>query len=50
MTVETMQAPKTDRYSTINWITFVAMSAFHVAAVAALFYLSWTAVAMTAIF
>ena len=50
MTVETMHAPKTDRYSTINWITFVAMSAFHVGAVAALFYFSWTAVALTAFF
>ena len=37
MTVETMHAAKTDRYNTVNWITFVAMSAFHVLAVAALF-------------
>ena len=26
MTVETMHAPRADRYHTINWITFVAMS------------------------
>ena len=50
MTVETMHKPKVNRYSTINWITFVAMSAFHVGAVAALFYFSWTAVALTAFF
>jgi fatty-acid desaturase len=50
VTVETMHAAKPDRYSTINWITFVAMSAFHVGAVAALFYISWTAVALTAFF
>jgi len=38
------------RYSTINWITFTAMSAFHVGAIAALFYFSWTAVLLTAFF
>ena len=48
MTVETMTAARTGRYSTVNWITFVAMSAFHVLAVAALFFFSWTAVALTA--
>ena len=50
MTVETMTAARTDRYGTVNWITFVAMSAFHLLAVAALFFFSWTAVALTAFF
>ncbi len=38
-----------NRYSTVNWITFVAMAVFHVGAVAALFHFSWTALALTAV-
>jgi fatty-acid desaturase len=38
-----------NRYSTVNWITFVAMAGFHVGAIAALFYISWTAVLLTAV-
>ena len=45
-----LHAKREHRYSTINWITFTAMSAFHVGAVAALFYFSWTAVLLTAFF
>jgi fatty-acid desaturase len=45
-----LHAKRDSRYSTINWITFTAMSAFHVGAVAALFYFSWTAVLLTAFF
>jgi stearoyl-CoA desaturase (delta-9 desaturase) len=33
----------------MNWITVIAMSAFHFGAVAALFYLDWGAVAMAAL-
>ena len=46
----TLYPASRDRYSTINWVTFVAMSAFHVGAVAALFMFSWKAVALTAVF
>jgi fatty-acid desaturase len=45
-----LHATRENRYSAINWITFAAMAAFHVGAVAALFYFSWTAVALTAFF
>ena len=45
-----LHAKREDRYSTLNWITFAAMAAFHVGAVAALFYFSWTAVLLTALF
>ncbi len=45
-----LHANRETRYRTVNWITFVAMSAFHVGAVAALFYFSWTAVLLTAFF
>ena len=45
-----LHAKREHRYSTINWITFTAMSAFHVGAIAALFYFSWTAVLLTAFF
>ena len=30
----------------INWITAIAMTAFHVGAVAALFFINWGAIAM----
>jgi fatty-acid desaturase len=50
VTVETMHAAKIHRYNTVNWITFVAMAAFHVGAVAALFYFSWTELLLTAFF
>jgi stearoyl-CoA desaturase (Delta-9 desaturase) len=42
--------PTTDRYKVINWITCIAMVGFHAGAIAALFYFSWTAVALTAFF
>ncbi len=44
-----LHAKRADRYSTINWITFSAMTVFHLGAVAALFYFSWTAVILTAL-
>ena len=51
MSVESpLHVKRENRYSTINWITFTAMAAFHVGAVAALFYFSWTAVLLTAFF
>lgn len=51
MSAETLvQAPAENRYSIVNWITCVAMLVFHAGAVAALFYPSWTAVALTAFF
>jgi stearoyl-CoA desaturase (Delta-9 desaturase) len=39
----------TDRYSSVNWITFTAMTAFHVAAIAALFFFSWTNLIVAAV-
>jgi len=42
--------PSNDRYKVINWITCVAMVGFHAGAIAALFYFSWTAAALTAFF
>ena len=44
-----IQSKLANRYSTVNWITFVAMTGFHVGAIAALFYFSWTAVLLTAV-
>jgi stearoyl-CoA desaturase (delta-9 desaturase) len=42
--------PRADRYGTINWITFTAMVPFHIGAIAALFFISWKALALTAFF
>ena len=47
--MSTPTAARRNRYTSVNWLTFIVMIVFHAGAVAALFHFSWTLLAATVV-